>query len=124
MYENLDRETLLGALSIVDLLETGWQPGDRELETARYVQDWVILPSNDGLPYRMRGVMWSLPVKCTFMEAGVIALDRTSRWARFWDEWVVIGNPIDERFAVDGDKLRRASAAWLMKEMRNLPAPA
>lgn len=123
MRETVDRETLLRNSSVIDRLDAGWQPGDLELETARYVQDWIILPSKVGVPYRLRGIAWSLPVNCTLIDAGIVALDQSARWARLWDEWVVIDDPIENRPIVDVDELRRISAAWLLSEIQRLPAP-
>jgi len=123
MRETVDRESLLLNASIIDRLDTGWQPGDPELETARFVQDWVILPSETGIPYRLRGIAWSLPVACTLIDAGLVALDRTARWARLWGEWVVIDDPIESSAAVEPEEVHRASGAWLLSEIQRLPAP-
>ena len=123
MRETVDRESLLLNASIIDRLDTGWQPGDRELETARFVQDWVILPSEMGIPYRLRGIAWSLPVSCTLIDAGLVALDRRARWARLCSEWVVIDDPIESGVAVEPGEIHRASEAWLLREIERLPAP-
>ena len=120
MRESVDRESLFWNSSIIDRLDAGWQPGDDELQTARYVQDWIILPSTHGIPFRLRGIAWSLPLSCTLIDAGIVVLDRTARWARLWNEWVVIDDPND-RLPVDADEIHRTTAVWLLSEIQRLP---
>lgn len=125
MGEPADRELLLGALSIIDWLDAGWRPGDAELEEARYVECWAILPrENDGMPFHMIGIAWSLPVRIDLIAAPVIALDWGGRWARLWDEWVAIGAPDVGDPAIDADAIRSASVAWLTTALRQLPLHA
>ena len=124
MFEADDRESLLGALSIIDWLDAGWRPGDAELEEARYVESWAILPRDDGMPFRMIGLAWSLPVRIELIAAPVIALDQAARWARLWDEWVAIGDPSARDPAIDADAIRSASVAWLSAAVRQLPLHA
>jgi hypothetical protein len=121
MGETLDRDSLLRASSIVDRLAVGWRPGDAELENARFVDDWTIFPSGEGMPFRLMGLAWSLPVKCTMIVASVIAINPTEGWARIWDEWVVIGDPIDEFHSTNCDTIQRAGASWLLTQLRRRP---
>lgn len=110
----LDRDSLLGVLSIVERLDAGWRPGDAELEGARYVERWTILPRReDGNLFRLIGIAWSPPVRIELIAAPVIALDRNGRWARLRDEWVTTGAPDGAIPAIDPDVIRAASGEWL-----------
>lgn len=120
----VDRDSLLRASAILDLLEIGWQPGKAELDAARYVQKWTIRQSDDGLPFQMIGIAWSLPVRCAVVADAVLALDRAAHWARLWNEWVVIGDPLKGSLPLDTDIIRTASAAWLIKELSSYPVSA
>jgi hypothetical protein len=124
MHETIDRESLLGALSIIDWLDAGWRPGDVELEEARYVGGWAIFPREEGALFRMVGLAWSLPVKVELIAAPLIALDDAGRWARLWDEWVAIGDPYVGGPEIDADAVRAASVAWLAAELRQQPLHA
>jgi hypothetical protein len=124
MGERADRELLLRALSIIDRLDAGWQPGEAELEEARYVQSWAILPREERAPFSMIGIAWSLPVRIDLIAAPLIALDRDQRWARLWDEWVAIGEPDAAGPAIDANEIRAASVAWLSATLRQLPLHA
>lgn len=117
----IDRSSLARASSILDMLAIGWRPGEAELN-APYVEQWAIMPRSNGLPYNMIGITWSLPVKQTVMVAAVLAIDRAAHWARVWDEWIVIGDPLGGTPAVEDGEISRAGAAWLLSEVQRLPA--
>lgn len=124
MAEVADREMLLEALSIIDSLDAGWQPGDLELGEARYVDNWTIFPQEEGLPFRLIGLAWSLPIQINMISAPMIAVDRAWRWARIWDEWVAIGQPHASKPAISPDDVRRASVTWLSAALRRRPLHA
>lgn len=118
----MDRSSLARACSILDMLAIGWRPGEAELDAAPYVEQWAIMPRSNGLPYNMIGIAWSLPVKRTVMVAAVLAIDHAAHWARVWDEWIVIGDPLGGSPTVEDDEISRAGAAWLLSEMQHLSA--
>ena len=118
----IDRDSLLRVSTIVDLLDIGWRPGNAELDTARYVEKWGILPSRGAAPFRMMGIVRSLPVRRTVFIAPVFAIDRTANWARIWDEWVIIGDSLDDSPAFDAAEIRDATSVWLHGELRRLRA--
>lgn len=118
----IDRSSLARASSILDMLAIGWRPGEAELDAAPYVEQWAIMPRSNGLPYNMIGIAWSLPVKRTVMVAAVLAIDQAAHWARVWDEWIVIGDPLGGTPAVEDDEISRVGAAWLLSEMQQLSA--
>lgn len=120
----MDRRPLENALALVDLLDSGWQPGDAELEAASYLETWAVVPSYEGAPFHIIGIAWSLPVKRGFINAPVLGFDSVRRWARTWDVWVVLGNRIQEWPDFDPAGVQRASAAWLLEELRLLPQSA
>ncbi len=121
MIESLNRVSLLGAMSVIDLLEIGWRPGETELANARHVMEWAILPSEGKVPYRIMGLAHGPGFKNTTFVAAVIAIDFNERWAWIWDEWVVIGNQIQGSPCFDPIEIRRTGAAWLLDELRRLP---
>jgi hypothetical protein len=122
MSEAIDRDSLLRVSTIVDLLDIGWRPGNAELDTARYVEKWGILPSRGAALFRMMGIVRSLPARRTIFIAPVFAIDRTANWARIWDEWIVIGDSLDDSPAFDAIEIRDATAAWLHVELGRLRA--
>jgi hypothetical protein len=117
-----DRDSLLRVSAIVDLLDIGWRPGNAELETARYVEKWGILPSAGAGPFHIMGFARSLPVRCRIFIAPIFAIDRTANWARIWDEWVIIGDSLDGSPGLDAAELRVVTAAWLQGKLRRLRA--
>ncbi len=116
----IDRDSLLRVSTIVDLLDIGWRPGNAELDTARYVEKWGILPSRGAAPFRMMGIIRSLPVRRTVFIAPVFAINRTANWARIWDEWVIIGDSLDDSPAFDAAEIRDTTSAWLHGELHRL----
>ena len=118
MDSALNRDSLLRATSSLELLGNGWRPGDAELECARFVEKWIILRPNQGMPYFMMGIAWSLPVKREVIFAAVLALDQSAGWARLWNEWVVIGETMDGAPAIDADAIQCAGSAWLNSAIR------
>jgi hypothetical protein len=113
MSESIHRDSLLRVSAIVDLLDAGWRPGNGELGTARSVEKWGILPSNDGAPFRIIGFARSLPVRCRIFIEPVFAIDRSEKWARILDEWIVIGDPLAGSPDFDPAEIRDAAMAWL-----------
>lgn len=124
MVESLDRDSLLRAMSVVDMLEVGWRPGQTELADARHVVEWAILPSERGLPYRIIGLARDHLFHHTTFIASVIAIDLAARWARIWDEWVILGDQISGSPCFDQTEIRRTGAAWLLDELRRLTVSA
>jgi hypothetical protein len=104
-------------MAAVDLLDAGWRPGTAELDCARFVDNWAILPLKDGSPYFMIGESWTLPISHTLFVTRVFALDHAARWARTLDEWVVIGEPVDIAEAARACDIKRKGMAWLIAEL-------
>lgn len=124
MNENWDRTSLRGMLAVFEKLDSGWQPGEAELDCARTVENWTILPSKDRTPFRLIGNSWTLPISHTLIVVSVFALDRSAHWARTLDEWVVIGDPADSSARFDAMEIQRTGANWLWTELQRLPASA
>ena len=117
--ENLiERALLVRAISILDLLAVGWRPGYDELDAARHIEQWTLLPRGEGRPYYLIGVAWSLPVKRQVTVSAVLAIDRVAHWARVWDEWIAIGDQIDGALSFDTGEVQRAGYEWLLAELR------
>lgn len=113
MPESIHRDSLLRVSAIVDLLDAGWRPGNGELDYARYVEKWGILPSNDGAPFRIMGFARSMPVRSRILIAPVFAIDRSENWARILDEWIIIGDSLAGSPDFDPAEIRDAAMAWL-----------
>jgi hypothetical protein len=124
MIESQNRDSLLGAMSVIELIEIGWRPGQTELANARHVVEWAILPSEGEVPYRIMGLAQGPGSKTTTFVAAVIAIDFIERWAWIWDEWIVIGNQIPWSPRFDPTEIRRTAAAWLLDELRRLSVSA
>lgn len=99
MTPSLDRERLLHAASILDMLSIGWEPGPAELDTARKTECQEILQDSAEHPYRFVGALYPLQIDSLVIVAPVIAIDPQTRWARIWDEWVVIERMHERWFA-------------------------
>ena len=122
-HMQMDRESLIKASSILDLLAIGWQPGDAELTTARRIEHWAILPGTANRPYQIIGTACLLPMRRSIIIASLIAIDPKAHWARIWDEWVVLDERLAGAQTFDSDELQRAGANWLRAELgRLLPA--
>lgn len=124
MIERLNRDSLLRAMSVVDMLEVGWRPGQTELADARHVVEWAILKSERGVPYRIMGLARGHRFHPTTFIATVIAIDLDAHWARIWDEWVIIGDQIPSSPSFDPTEIRRTGAAWLLDELQRLTVSA
>jgi len=120
MAHAIDRKRLLEAAAILDLLAAGWRPGNGELDSARYVENWGILQSQRGAPLRIIGFARSLPVRCRIFTAAIIAIDDATNWARTLDEWIVLGEALDEAPAIDAAVIRHGTTAWLHGELNCL----
>ncbi len=116
----IEIDSLLRAMAIIDLLEAGWRPGEKELADARCVAKWGLLPCAKRRPYRIMGLVWSLSEQSTPFVAPIIAIDQEARWARIWDEWIVIGDPLSGTPPFNAAEIQRTGAAWLTDEMRRL----
>jgi hypothetical protein len=114
----IERASLIRATSILDLLAAGWWPGHDELDAARHVEQWTLLPRGQGRPYYLMGIMWSLPVKRHVAVSAVLAIDGAAHWARVWDEWIAIGDQIDGALPFDTREVQRAGYGWLLTELR------
>ena len=110
-----NKESLLRASSIFDLLAIGWSPGEAELDTARYIEHWAILPGPANRPYQIVGIAWSRPVRRSMIIASVIAIDPKAHWARIWDEWIILDDGLVGAPAFDPTEVARAGAAWLLE---------
>jgi hypothetical protein len=117
MERTTDQDALLKAAAIIDLIDAGWQPGTRELHGAAYVEDWSVLRSNDGIPFRLLGICLSPPRNFKLVVAPLLAFDRIKRWARTRDEWLVIGDPLKGSTLINSADVRLACAGWLLKEL-------
>ena len=117
---HIDRESLLQASSILDLLAISWTPGDAELDSARYIEQWAIRPGAANQPYQIIGVDWSLPVRSSIIIASVVAIDPKAHWARIWNEWAVIDDGLADAPTFDPAKVQRAAADWLLSELARL----
>ena len=114
------QDSLLRASAILDLLAIGWRPGDAELDSARYIERWAILPGAPDKPYQLIGVAWSLPIRRSFIVTSVLAIDPIARWARIWDEWAVIDDGLWGLRSINPMEVQRVGAAWLVAELRQL----
>ncbi len=54
--------------------------------------------------------------------APVFAINREAKWAWIADEWVVVGEMLDEAFNLDAEAIQGAMAAWLRVEMNRAMA--
>lgn len=111
-------------VAVFDLLDSGWRPGDSELECARFIENWTLLPAKNDAPFRMIGSSWTLPLSQTLVVDSVFAVDRDAHWARTLNEWVAIGEPATNSAAFDAKDIRRRGLAWLWAELKRLPASA
>lgn len=118
-----DGDALRRMLAVLGLLDTGWRPGTAELESARYVEGWMILPPKKDAPFQIIGSSWTLPIRYSLMVAGIFAIDTEAHWARTFDEWVVIGDAADAA-PFNADEIRRVGTEWLWNALQRLPASA
>lgn len=116
----MDQDSLLRASAILDLLAIGWRPGDAELDCARYIERWAVLPGASDKPYQIIGVAWSLPIRRHFINTSVLAIDPIAHWARIWDEWAVIDDGLWGLPPINPIEIQRVGAAWLVAELRQL----
>ena len=120
MAPSLDRERILRASSILDMLAIGWQPGRAELDTARKTECRAILQDSPERPYRFVGTLYPLQIDHPVIVAPVIAIDPQTRWARIWDEWVVIERMRERARWFAPAQVTRAGAAWILAQLRAL----
>lgn len=119
MNQSLDRETLLRASSILDMLAIGWEPGPAELGAARKAECWAIRQDTPDHPYQLIGALQ--PDGVAF-NAPIVAIDPQMSWARIWDAWVVI-EPERMRERTPGfapAQITQAGAAWILAQLRAL----
>jgi len=118
MSDLIDREWLLHATSILDLLSVGWQPGRAELGTARQVNNWAVTAASAGRPYQLAGTIHApVPVVLT---ASLLAIDPQAGWARSWDEWIVLDGHDAGAPTFDPADVQRVGAAWLIRQLIGL----
>lgn len=115
---NIERESILKACAVLDLLEAGWEPGEVELASACYVDRWALLPASDGGPLLIIGYAPNLPASSRIFVAPVFAIDRKAKWAWIADEWVVVGEPLDEASGMDDETVQDLMSAWLRDELK------
>lgn len=123
MTPTLDREALLRAASILDMLAIGWEPGPAELDTARKTECRAILQDSPERPYRFVGALYPLQIDHPVIVAPVIAIDPQTRWARIWDEWVVIERMHERARWFAPAQITQAGAAWILAQLRALSTP-
>lgn len=111
-HMHMDRESLLQASSILDLLAAGWQPGRAELDTARQVDHWMVTPGAAGRPYQLVGTI-QIPVPSP-LNASVLAIDPQAGWARICDEWIVLARGRPDAPIFDPADVLRSGVAWLI----------
>jgi hypothetical protein len=122
MTETYNKDILQEALAAIRRLESGWRPGDSELLTARFVDDWVILPPTNELPFRLVGNSWTLPISHSTILANVFAIDLSGHWARTLTEWVMISErPIDAG-QFNANSINQVGKAWIQSEIKRLSA--
>lgn len=109
-----DRESLLHATSILDLLAVGWQPGRAELDSARQIDDWTVPAASAGRPYQLVGVI-QMPVPVV-LSASLLAIDPRAGWARVWDELIVLDRTHADAAPFDAADVQRVGAAWLIRQ--------
>jgi hypothetical protein len=113
-----DRESLLHATSILDLLAVGRQPGSAELRTARQIDDSTVIPGSAGRPYQLVGtIRMSVPPALT---ASLLAIDPQAGWARIWDEWIVLNDEPVDAPPFDPADVQRIGVAWLIRQLIGL----
>ncbi len=113
-----DRELLLHATSILDLLTVGWQPGRAELGTARQIDNWTVTAASAGRPYQLAGTIHApVPVVLT---APLLAIDPQASWARILDEWIVLDRHDADAPPFDPADVQRLGAAWLIRQLIGL----
>ena len=113
-----DRESLLRATSILDLLAAGWQPGPTELGNARRLENWTVRPGPAASPYQLVGSVYTqTPFLLT---ESVLAIDPQVGWARIWDEWLFLGTRSTDAPTVDPADVQRVGAGWLIRQLIGL----
>ena len=113
-----DRESLLRATSILDLLAAGWQPGSAELRHARRLENWTVMPGPAASPYQLVGTIYTqAPFVLT---ESVLAIDPQVGWARMRDEWLFLGTRLTDAPPVDPADVQRVGAAWLIRQLIGL----
>lgn len=100
------------------MLAIGWEPGPAELDTARKTECWAILQDSAVHPYRFVGALYPLQIDHLVIVAPVIAIDQQTRWARIWDDWVVIERMRERWFAPA--QVTQAGAGWILAQLRAL----
>ena len=117
MDMNRDENSLREVLAILDRLDSGWLPGNSELDGARCIENWTILSSKNGAPFKLIGPSRTpLLSHCLFI-SNVFAMNADAHWARTLDEWLVIGDPADGARAYDARDLQRTGIAWLLSQL-------
>lgn len=115
---NVERESVLKACAVLDLLEAGWEPGEVELASACYVERWGLLPASDGGPFLIIGYAPNRPQSARIVVAPVFAIDRKAKWAWIADEWVVVGEPLDDVADMKDETVQALMSAWLREELK------
>jgi hypothetical protein len=122
MIETIDRNAFLGAMSIIDLLEVGWRPGEKDLTGALMVHGWGLLPPSKSLPYRILGLARRGSIEKTIFVATLLAIDRHLHWARIWNEWIVLEGSLTKTATFEAADIQQAGGRWLREKMQHLPA--
>lgn len=115
-----DREALLRAASILDMLAVGWTPGKAELDGARRVERWTVMPGPSGCPYQLVGAVRPQLTHQGALVTSLIAIEPKAHWARIWDEWVVIDTGLTHGAGFEPAEVRRVAGAWLLRELEAL----
>lgn len=118
MATAIDRQSILGAASILDSLDIGWRPGKAELDDARYLDNWALIPPAETGIFRLIGRVWSLPVQSENILAAVLAIDPSATWVRTWNEWLVIGDALHGVPSYGAGEVQAAANRWLKAELR------
>ena len=122
VIEAYNKDVLREALAALQRLDSGWTPGESELLTARFVDDWIILPPTDELPFRLVGNSWTLPISHSTILANIFAIDLRGHWARTLREWVMVGDNSVDHTQLDPGAIRQTGQTWLQSELKRLSA--
>ena len=90
------------ARRILSRLRVGWRPSERELKGAPVLDQWRLFPLG---PYVLQGRVGEQVISDV-----AVALDPGAGWARFADQWFVLGTPAPGPQApFDNDDIMRSA---------------
>ncbi len=111
-------ESLRRILADLCLLDSGWRPGKAELEGARSILHFTIMPPKNGAPLNMIALCSILHENQQMMVTSIF--DLGEGWARTFDEWAMVGNPPRTSSVLDPNAIRLRGRTWLQAELQRV----